>query len=81
MTKVRYDGIGANESTIHTTEQFMEIMTREFTNRDWKNDPIYKILGREGHYQLKFKDWYLPDDFCLFTLKDWIEYSGAELIK
>jgi hypothetical protein len=26
---------------------------------------------------LKFKDWILPDDFCFFTLDDWIDYAGA----
>ena len=29
--------------------------------------------------QLQFKNWVLPDDFIFFTLKDWIEYSGAEI--
>jgi hypothetical protein len=79
MTKVRYTGIGANESGIHTIEQFLEIMNREFTHKRWSEDPIYKVMGRD-HYHLQFKDWVLPDDFCFFSLNDWIEYSGAELL-
>uniref|UniRef100_A0A6C0H1K1 Uncharacterized protein n=1 Tax=viral metagenome TaxID=1070528 RepID=A0A6C0H1K1_9ZZZZ len=38
-----------------------------------------KEIPRENHYQLRFKDWVLPDDFIFFTLSDWIEYSGAEI--
>lgn len=80
MPKILYDGIGANESKVHTVEEFLEIMKREFTNKNWQDDIIYKISGRENHYQLKFKEWYLPDDFVFFTLNDWLEYSGAVLM-
>jgi hypothetical protein len=31
----------------------------------------------ENEIQLNFKDWVLPDDFCFFTLDDWIDYAGA----
>jgi len=79
MVRVLYSGIGTTESHIHTVEEFLEIMNREFTNKKWSDDPIYKVIGR-AHYQLQFKEWVLPDDFCFFTLNDWIEYSGAELV-
>jgi hypothetical protein len=79
MVKVLYTGIGANESHIHTVQQFLEIMHYNFTNRNWLSDPIYRVSGR-NHYQLQYKDWNLPDEFIKFKLPDWIDYSGAELI-
>jgi hypothetical protein len=54
-------------------------MDREFTHKNWKYE--LEHIPREQHYQLQFKDWILPDDYIFFTLKDWIEYSGAEIIK
>jgi hypothetical protein len=56
---------------------FFDIMSKEFTHKSWRYE--LKIIPREYHYQLKFKDWILPDDFVFFTLADWIEYSGATL--
>lgn len=79
MVRVLYDGIGATESNIHTVQQFLEIMNREFTNKNWLNDPMYLLSG-SNHYQLQYKDWNLPEDFKKFKLPDWIDYSGAELI-
>lgn len=81
MTKIAYDGIGSDGRDFYSEEDFLALMHREFTNKDWTQDIIYKNVGRENHYQLQFKDWYLPDDFMFFTLKDWLEYSGAEVIK
>lgn len=78
MSTILYSGIGAKESGEHSTEEFIEIMNREFTHKDWKNCIIYTLLGRENHYQLQFKDWYLPDEFVFFTLEDWLDYSGAD---
>ena len=52
-------------------------MIKEFTHKSWK--PILIKIKREHHYQVQFKDWVLPDDFIFFTLKDWIECSGAEI--
>ena len=78
MPTILYGGIGAKESGEHSIEEFIEIMNREFTHKDWKSCIIYQIQGREHHYQLQFKDWYLPDDFVFFTVDDWLEYSGAE---
>lgn len=81
MSIVSYTGIGAKESGNHSIEEFLQIMNREFTHKKWNEDKIYIMLGRENHYQLEFKDWYLPDDFVFFTLDDWLEYSGAELVE
>jgi len=76
--KILYDGIGANPRGEHTEEEFLTIMSREFTHKDWRAI-LKNTLYREDHYQFVFKDWILPDDFVFFTLADWIEYSGAEI--
>ena len=66
-----YTGIRAKKNGIHTEQEFLNIMNKEFTHKDWNNDRL------QWTAQLEFKDWVLPDDFIFFTLKDWIEYSGA----
>jgi hypothetical protein len=38
------------------------------------------LFPREYNIRLQFEDWILPDEFELFTLYDWIDYSGAILI-
>ena len=73
-----YTGIGCNKTGQHTESEFLNIMNRYFTYKTWKYE--LEIIPRETHYQLQFKDWILPDDFIFFTLKDWIEYSGAEIV-
>ena len=72
--KIYYSGIGCNKSEEHTENEFLNIMNKEFTNKVWNKIP------RENNYQLEFNDWILPDDFIFFTLTEWIEYSGAEII-
>jgi len=72
-----YTGIGSNESGKHTEEEFLNIMSKEFTHKIWRFELLE--IPRECHYQLQFKHWILPDDFIFFTLSDWIEYSGAEI--
>jgi len=67
-----YTGIGAKKNGIHTEQQFLDIMNKQFTWKDWNNDNV------QWAPQLQFKDWVLPDDFIFFTLHDWVEYSGAE---
>ena len=67
-----YTGIGAKKNGIHTEQQFLDIMNKQFTWKDWANDKV------QWAAQLQFKDWVLPDDFIFFTLRDWVEYSGAE---
>lgn len=75
--KVLYDGLGAEKGE-HTVEEFLAIMKHEFTDKNWN-----PVLSRHPlfHYQLQFKHWVLPKDFLVFTLDDWLEYSGAELIE
>ena len=63
---IYYTGIGSIPTGIHSEEEFMQAM-RVFRKQDLEPD------------QLLFKDWTLPEDFDKFTLKDWIEYSGAEI--
>jgi len=76
--KILYDGIGANTTGKHTEEEFLTIMSREFTHKDWRVI-LKNITYREDHDQFVFKNWILPDDFVFFTLADWIEYSGAKI--
>ena len=76
--KIIYSGIGCNLSEEHTEEEFLNIMNKEFTNKNWSLK--LRNIPKECHYQLKFKEWILPDDFILFTLIDWIEYSGADIV-
>ena len=76
---IHYDGIGADPSGVHSEERFLEIMKSTTTDKKWQRLPQDNIVNwiYENEIQLKFKDWVLPDDFCYFTLDDWIEYSGA----
>lgn len=80
MTKIYYTGVGANESGLHTIQEFLNIMDREFIKKNWKEDTVYILFGKENHHQLQFKDWNLPEEFPLFKLYDWIEYVGADII-
>lgn len=76
--KILYSGIGCNITEEHTVEEFLNIMNREYTFRNWRLELLK--YPREYNYQLQFKDWILPNEFVLFTLDDWIEYSGAEIV-
>ena len=76
--KILYTGIGSKQNSLHTEGEFLSIMNKEFTHKTWRHE--LTLLPKEEHWQLKFKDWILPDDFVFFTLSDWIEYSGAEII-
>ena len=67
---ILYTGIGAKTDGIHTEQEFLDIMNKEITHKDWNNSISWPA-------QLQFKDWVLPDDFIFFTLQDWIEYAGA----
>ena len=68
--KIIYSGIGCKASHEHTETEFLDIMNKYITHKDWNNEKSWPE-------QLQFKDWVLPDDFVFFTLDDWIEYSGA----
>lgn len=76
--KIFYTGIGCHVSGHHKEEQFLDIMKREFQYKTWRYE--LAAIPREDHYQLQFNDWVLPDDFVFFTINDWIEYSGAEIV-
>ena len=77
--KIYYTGIGCNATGIHGVDEFLDIMKREFTFQPWGK--ILKVIPKEEHWQLQYKDWVLPDDFIFFSLSDWIDYSGAEVIQ
>jgi hypothetical protein len=74
MSIIFYTGIGSNANGKHSAHEFVTIMNREFTNRDWSGFP-------PDHYQFEvdFKECSLPNDFIHFTLEDWVEYAGAEI--
>lgn len=76
---ILYDGIGADPTGLHTEERFLEIMSKEIERKKWQKRPEKNIINWffENEFRLKFKEWVLPEDFCFFTLDDWIEYSGA----
>jgi hypothetical protein len=78
--KIYYTGIGSKDSGVHTLMEFINIMLMEFLiKKDW--DKELRDTPRHMHHQLNFKDWELPEDFVCFTLEDWLEYSGAEIIE
>ena len=71
-----YTGVGANKNGLHTNYEFLDIMNRELTNKDWSYELQNYPPGT--HYQLqKFRNYILPDDFHKFSLEDWLDYSGA----
>jgi len=85
--KIFYTGVGCNKTGEHTVDEFLNIMNKEFAHKNIKNvlklisDPVLKhFVEKMIEEDMKFKDWVLPDDFIFFTLTDWIEYSGAEII-
>ncbi len=75
---VYYTGIGCNENGKHTEQEFIDIMNKEFTYKNWNYE--LTLISRELHYQLNYKDWILPEQFILFSLHDWLDYSGAEIL-
>ena len=70
---IYYTGIGCLETYYHTNDEFIEIMQKNFTWKDW----TYEINNSTLPSELIFKDFNLPHDFMIFTLDDWVEYSGA----
>jgi hypothetical protein len=75
MMNIYYTGIGCKTTGQHTENEFLIIMNREFTHKIWNR---YELVMY--YYKFEFKDWILPDDFIFFSLTDWIEYSGAEIM-
>ena len=78
--QIIYDGVGADPSGVHTPERFLEVMNRP---KKWQKRPETNFANwiYENEIQLKFKDWVLPDDFCFFSLEDWVEYAGAVIVQ
>jgi hypothetical protein len=66
--KIFYTGIGASKTNYLLPNDFIALMRR-----------IFHSGGTYWKDQLEFKDFNLPNDFDIFTLNDWIEYSGAEI--
>jgi len=67
--KIFYTGIGCKKEFIHTESEFLKIMEKEITNRRHVSE--FKGFF-EGHV--------LPDDFIFFNLKNWLDFSGAEIL-
>ena len=65
--QIYYTGVGSNETGVHTETEFLDIMRRYF-------NPYRKPPSRE------FKGWILPDGFTFFTLDDWLESVGANIM-
>ncbi len=71
MPYIAYSGIGANESEIHSIEEFLDIMHHP------DNHSHYYVMRAYG-VDMEYKNYFLPDDFIKFTLEEWIDYSGAK---
>jgi hypothetical protein len=69
MPYIVYSGVGANESEIHSIEEFLNIMKHAETH--------YYEMSFYG-FDMEYKKYVLPADFINFTLEEWIDYSGAE---
>ncbi len=72
---VYYSGVGCNPTYKHTRDEFITIMKREFQHKSWAIE--IEIYGKACLPELNYKDWILPDDFCFFTIEDWIDFAGA----
>ena len=68
MPYIGYSGIGAKDSGIHSIEEFLNIT---------KNASSHYYEMTSLGFDMKYKNYLLPDDFINFTLEEWIEYSGA----
>ena len=71
MPYIHYSGMGANETEIHSVEEFLNIM-----NHPESYKPYYEMTS--FGVNMEYKKYSLPDDFIKFTLEDWIDYSGAK---
>ena len=69
MLYIFYSGVGSKESTIHSVEEFLNIM---------KNAPVHYYEMIYLGFNMEYKNYSLPGDFINFTLEELLEYSGAE---
>lgn len=68
--RIRYTGLEALPSSIHTKAQFLHIMNNVITLH-----PIVVQLIKGG--MKYFHGYRLPGGFKRFTLEDWMEFAGA----
>ncbi len=59
---ILYTGIGSKVSGIHTQDEFLDIM--------------FKTINLIN-YPLEWNGYELPQDFEIFSVDDWVEFSGA----
>ena len=68
MPYIYYTGIGCKESELHTIEEFLEIIKHARQH--------YFEMTALG-FDMEWKNFLLPEEFDKFTLKDWLDYTGA----
>jgi len=73
LLRIRYTGLHAQPSSIHTREEFLHIMNNLIITH-----PLVLQLIKEG--MLFFKGYRLPRGFKQFTLEDWMDFAGASHI-
>jgi hypothetical protein len=56
--KILYNGIGSNLSGEHTEEEFLKIMSKEFTHKNW-SFILKNIITRDQHDQFVFTPFYI----------------------
>jgi hypothetical protein len=71
MPYIHYSGLGANETEIHSIEDFLNIMNHP------DNYSHYYKMSSFG-VDMEYKKYSLPADYIKFTLEEWIDYSGAK---
>lgn len=78
---ITYDGIGANDRVYFTPDQFLRIMREVVANQDWNSmsveDRTNKLIYRAPN---ETRNKNLPEEFPLFTLEEWVDYSGARML-
>jgi len=67
---IRYTGIEALPSSIHTKEEFLHIMNTAIVSH-----PLIRQLIQGG--MRYFRCYRLPSGFKKFTLEDWMDFAGA----
>ena len=73
ILRIRYTGLHALPSSVHTREEFLHIMNTQISSH-----PLVLQLIRDG--MIFFKGHHLPKGFKQFTLEDWMDFAGASHI-
>lgn len=71
MSLVYYTGVGSKENGFHTPEEFLSIT---------KYASLHYFEMCHLGFDMEYKNFLLPEHFSKFTLEDWVEYVGADLI-